>query len=199
MTWVGNQVQQYDCLVSKKMSDQLDPHWEQTYITPFDSTNESDDPAKDSKRSWDEFIPSHIGFQFTFAFVLGLIFSPFSWGLLFLIIFFVIWELMLFAYYRDYSFDYFTSRAVIIAAYFLGFIVGRLAIGDHYPARWNYYDGCQYIGCRNYHYPLKKHELGRCSDCRRKRGRRGYHYRHRRQWLGRARQEDVDQLFADFA
>ena len=62
------------------------------------------------------------------SFAIGLIFAPFNRGLLYLIIWFILWEIIYFAIFREYNF---VKRFIYILSSLLGFYIGRLVIGDN--------------------------------------------------------------------
>lgn len=71
--------------------------------------------------------------QIILAFAFGLIFAPFNKGFLYLIIFFVISELVMLTYYMNAQIRYpGITRIGVIGAGILGFIIGRIVIEDHH-------------------------------------------------------------------
>jgi len=91
-----------------------------------------------------------------------------STGFLFLLLFIIVWEILVAFFQKNFDQNYLMTRAAIIIGYILGWIVGRLIIGDHYPFLASYDDGCQNIGCENYNYFLDKDEPKNCKSCIRK-------------------------------
>ena len=81
-------------------------------------------------------------FQIIFAFVLGILFSPYSKGILFLVIFILLFELW-YSYYNN--FDYYgingSLRPALILYSIFGFLVGRTFVClDFNPIRGDYND-----------------------------------------------------------
>nr|QBK91032.1 MAG: hypothetical protein LCPAC202_00060 [Pithovirus LCPAC202] len=97
--------------------------------------------------------PSDLVFQVIIAFWVGLIFAPWSWGLLYLIIFFVVFEVIYAMIHRDFSAENIIIRLTIIGASFLGWLVGRIVVEDEKPIRAKYKDKYCHLGCKNYKIP----------------------------------------------
>ena len=71
------------------------------------------------------------GYQVVTSIAFGLAFSPFSKGLMFYIIFVVIWELYLLILHATFKSNYpFLRRLIIIVVGFLAFIIGRYLTSD---------------------------------------------------------------------
>lgn len=64
----------------------------------------------------------------TTSFAIGILFAPFSRGLLYLILWFIIWEIMIFMIYKNEYNVY--NRFMYVISSLLGFYIGRLTIGD---------------------------------------------------------------------
>jgi hypothetical protein len=94
--------------------------------------------------------PSDIAFQVIIAFAVGLLFAPWSWGLAYLIIFFVIFEIGYAIIHRDFSWNNIMVRISVIGASFLGWLIGRLAVEDRFPLRPKYKDEYCKAGCRGF-------------------------------------------------
>lgn len=94
--------------------------------------------------------PSDLFFQVIVAFWVGLIFAPWSWGLLYLIIFFVVFELVYAWIHRDFSINNILIRLAVIGASFFGWLVGRVVIEDKHPIRARYGDKYCKMGCKGY-------------------------------------------------
>ena len=73
-------------------------------------------------------------FQFIYALAIGIILSPFSGGVIILIIFIIIFEIY-FIYCTGTKHWHPEDRIVVIGAFVLGFVVGRLIVGDLDPVR----------------------------------------------------------------
>ncbi len=141
------------------MSDRLiHTSWSPDYLTR--STSQS------TKSTWFKTIqifinayPSDLAFQVIVAFWVGLIFAPWSWGLLYLIIFFVVFELIYAMIHRDFSAENILVRVTVIAASFFGWLVGRLAVEDRNPVRAKYKNKYCRMGCKNYQIPDNLSEI----------------------------------------
>nr|QBK90932.1 MAG: hypothetical protein LCPAC201_02330 [Pithovirus LCPAC201] len=103
--------------------------------------------------------PSDLAFQVIIAFWIGIIFAPWSWGLLYLIIFFVVFELIYAMIHRDFSAENIIIRITVIGASFLGWLVGRLVVEDARPIRAKYKDKYCRLGCKNYEIPNHSEEI----------------------------------------
>ncbi len=75
-------------------------------------------------------------FQFIFAFTIGFIVSPLSFGLLLLLVFIVIFEAYFILSVGGHHWK--PWRGAIIGAYIFGFIIGRIVFGDNDPIRCTY-------------------------------------------------------------
>ena len=98
--------------------------------------------------------PSDILFQVVIAFAIGLIFAPWSWGLLYLLIFFILFEISYAFIHRDFSSDHVLVRITVVAASFFGWLVGRLSVEDRTPIRAKYQDKHCHLGCKDYELEL---------------------------------------------
>lgn len=69
-------------------------------------------------------------YQIIFAVAMGITFSPWSYGLVYYIIFVMIWEL-LYGYFLSFDFNVWNplERLGVVLAGFLGWIIGRNAVG----------------------------------------------------------------------
>ncbi len=103
--------------------------------------------------------PSDLAFQVIIAFWIGLIFAPWSWGLLYLIIFFVVFEVIYAIIHRDFSVENILIRLTVIGASFLGWLVGRIVVEDGKPIRGKYKDKYCRLGCRKYEIPDHSEEV----------------------------------------
>jgi hypothetical protein len=74
--------------------------------------------------------------QLISSFCLGVLFSPWSWGLVYYIAFLLIYEILS-AYYTWCQLPYWrlSTRLGVIAASLLGFILGRILVGYNNPLR----------------------------------------------------------------
>lgn len=64
------------------------------------------------------------------SFCVGILFSPYSWGLLYFVMFMIIFELLEYIFTQgDPEFYQVTTRLGVICGYFLGWIIGRRAAG----------------------------------------------------------------------
>ena len=79
-------------------------------------------------------------FQFLLAFSIGLILSPLSFGVIFLIIFIIIWEIYFICVCGGPKNWPVFERGAIIGAIVLGFVIGRIIIGDLEPVRPFYHE-----------------------------------------------------------
>jgi hypothetical protein len=62
---------------------------------------------------------------------LGILFSPFSYGLFFLFVFMIFYEIAYYLFTKGEAPYYdLTTRASVINSYFLGYIIGRTAAGQ---------------------------------------------------------------------
>jgi hypothetical protein len=82
-------------------------------------------------------------FQIISAFTLGIIFAPWSKGLIFLIIFILCYEAIYFNYYVNicnlpYNRYFFLVRFGVFCATLLGWLIGRSLMGDLNPLRSKY-------------------------------------------------------------
>jgi hypothetical protein len=68
--------------------------------------------------------------QFFVGLVTGFVTAPYSWGILWVIIFLILWEI-LFAAHTKMSPKWWSpvGRAVIVLGYIFGWIMGRLFVG----------------------------------------------------------------------
>lgn len=79
--------------------------------------------------------------QIILAFAFGLIFAPFNKGVLYLIVFFIISELVALTYYMNAQIRYpGITRIGLIGAGILGFIIGRIVIEDHHLNKAYYHE-----------------------------------------------------------
>lgn len=77
--------------------------------------------------------------QLLASFVIGLVLSPFSNGLIVLILYIIVNELVVITYYMNSRQRYdVVWRSGIIAAGFLGFIIGRISMDNHEIVRGSY-------------------------------------------------------------
>ena len=101
------------------------------------------------------------GYQVVTSFAFGLAFSPFSKGLMFYIIFVVVWELYLFIVHATFKSRYpFLKRIIIIIIGFLGFIIGRYLTSDEKIFKMRY--GPKYNF--NRHEIAKSFHSSHCND-----------------------------------
>lgn len=78
-------------------------------------------------------------FQIVTSFALGLIFSAFTYGFLYFLIFYIIWEIFLLWRLRIVpTTEYMITRFGILCAGILGFIIGRWLEYDNDPIRHPY-------------------------------------------------------------
>ena len=78
-------------------------------------------------------------FQIIMAFTVGLIFASFSYGFLWFLIYYIVFEIYLvWRLYKVPSTKYMISRFGIFCSGLLGFIIGRYFENDHEPIR-DYY------------------------------------------------------------
>lgn len=79
------------------------------------------------------FSPDHgeFSYQLATAFALGMIFSPFSKGLFYLVLFIILFEIFLlwFCYNRNENYPP-HKRILLVVIYIVGFIIGRIVIGS---------------------------------------------------------------------
>ena len=68
--------------------------------------------------------------QVALSFALGLLFSPYTYAIIWLVLFFIIWEI---GYYLIYKQWFLKIRLGLIAAYILGLIVGVYILGRYIP------------------------------------------------------------------
>lgn len=66
----------------------------------------------------------------TSAFSFGLVFASFNNGFIYLLIWIILWEIILYFIVANYDI---IKRIIYIAFYLLGFYLGRLIIGDDNP------------------------------------------------------------------
>ena len=80
-------------------------------------------------------------FLIVFTFVIGLIFAPFSFGFIFFLVFWIVWAIL---YSLLIQFKYPIWRLLTVVGIFftglLGFIIGRLLVGDKHPFKCTYDD-----------------------------------------------------------
>lgn len=74
-----------------------------------------------------ESITDNVIFGVTFSFAIGMVFSPLNKGLLYLIIGYILWEMLIFCCVTRWQPF---KRILYIIAAFIGFYVGRKIIGD---------------------------------------------------------------------
>ncbi len=95
-------------------------------------------------------------FWLIFSFILGIIFSPLSFGFLFLIFSFIPFEI--YVAYKNYKFigpEFIFWRGAYIFATVVGFILGRIIIvDDHSPFRFDYKEKDH---SKKYYYDSKKY------------------------------------------
>lgn len=65
------------------------------------------------------------------GFMSGLLFSGISWGIIYIILFLILWEILYFGYLNvnDRAWD-FSHRLIVILATILGFLIGRFFHND---------------------------------------------------------------------
>lgn len=69
--------------------------------------------------------------QIIAAFVFGAIFGPWSWGIIFLLIYFIIYEILFYLFtHGDPNYWQIETRLAVFCAYFLGWIVIRTIVND---------------------------------------------------------------------
>ena len=91
-------------------------------------------------------------FQFIFYFAIGLILAPFSFGFVIVLIFIILYEIW---YANSVGTDkyYGFERGALIGVFVLGFVIGRIIIGDDDPIRKYYhkYPRRQHYRNRRFH------------------------------------------------
>jgi hypothetical protein len=87
-----------------------------------------------------------VPYQIVLSFGAGLFFSVWSTGIFLLVLFLISFELFYGLIIRNFSVKYFIIRIAIIGAYLLGWLLGRIVIGDNAPIRLFYNDYFQEMG-----------------------------------------------------
>lgn len=95
-------------------------------------------------------------YQVTFSFGLGLFFAPWSGGLFILILFILSFELIYGMIIQKFTVEQFMIRIAIISSYFIGWLLGRVVIGDTKPVRLFFNDGFQEMGSPGHRHPALK-------------------------------------------
>ena len=81
--------------------------------------------------------------------IVGILFSGISWGLVYVILFLILWEILYFGYLDSNGKVWnLNSRVTIILAALLGFIYGRALLGedDHYEDYKDFHKNMEYYG-----------------------------------------------------
>lgn len=74
------------------------------------------------------------GLQIIIAFMLGVLFSPWSYGLLYFLLFLLVYEIILIYFCRTHSEKWCIDvRIGVFAASILGFVIGRYLTGYRHP------------------------------------------------------------------
>lgn len=95
-------------------------------------------------------------YQIVLSFGTGILFAPFSWGLFFIILFILIFEFIYAIIVREFTAEQILIRLAIISSYFLGFLVGRITIGDQQPIRLFFNDQLNEMGKPGHRHPALK-------------------------------------------
>tara|TARA_R110001599_G_scaffold130823_3_gene306274 strand:- start:271 stop:603 length:333 start_codon:yes stop_codon:yes gene_type:complete len=76
-------------------------------------------------------IENEPGYSFIMSFILGILFSEISFGLVYVILFLILWEFLYFAYlHANYKRWHLIDRVLIILGAVLGFLLGRFLHED---------------------------------------------------------------------
>ncbi len=94
------------------------------------------------------YYPDSVLFSIVLSFAVGLLFAPWSFGFLYLLIFIIVYEIIYAWYNKDFSTENFMTRLGIVVASIFGFIVGRALMEDTDPLRASYCDKDKDMGCK---------------------------------------------------
>ncbi len=95
-----------------------------------------------------------------FSFALGLFFAPWSTGLFLIVLFLIIFELLVGMIIQEITIEYLAIRLAIVASYFLGWLLGRIVIGDCRPIRPFFSDNLENMGRPHFCHPaLRKRKV----------------------------------------
>jgi hypothetical protein len=95
-------------------------------------------------------------YQVIFSFTLGLFFAPWSIGLFVIVFFLLLFELTYGLIVQIFTWEQLVIRITIVSAYFLGWLLGRIVIGDTKPIRMFFEDGFQKMGKPGHCHPYLK-------------------------------------------
>ena len=103
---------------------------------------------KDILSELKSYYPDSVLFSLVLSFAVGLLFAPWSFGFLYLLIFIIVYEIIYACYHKDFSTNNFMIRLGIVVASIFGFIVGRAILQDSDPLRASYCDADKDVGCK---------------------------------------------------
>ena len=103
-------------------------------------------PTIENINNWYSDYPSDLLYQTVSAFAIGLIFSPWSRGLVLLLLFFLLYEILYSLFNPNFTTRNLLTRLAVIGSAFLGWLVGRIIIGDRHPLDSEYKDNNDGVG-----------------------------------------------------
>lgn len=91
--------------------------------------------------------------QITVSFGMGILFAPWSTGLFLLVLFLLLFELVYCLIVQKFTMEHLLIRLAIVSGYIIGWVLGRLVIGDTSPFRMFYEDGLCKMGRPGHRHP----------------------------------------------